>query len=210
MQTSIPQALASLAILLPAFLLAVSFHEFCHAFTAHLLGDNTARRQGRLTLNPLAHIDPVGLLCLLIFRFGWATPVPMNSNNFRHPYIYTVISALAGPAGNFVLALACLLIFRWLPVDLLSATAMHTLGQLLNVMADVNIMLGTFNLLPIPPLDGGHIIAAFLNRYYPRAAILLYRYAFFLLLLIFMLPPSQQLLNHATTTVGTFLRNIIF
>src|SRR5579862_6695784 len=97
--------LASIAIMLPAFLLSLSFHEFSHALAATLFGDNTPKKQGRLTLNPLAHVDPLGLLCLLLFRIGWAKPVIFDQHNFKYPKLYSVLTALAGPCSNFVLAI---------------------------------------------------------------------------------------------------------
>ena len=95
---------AQAAIMLPAFLIALTFHEFCHALMATYLGDPTARRAGRLTLNPVAHVDPFGLLFLVLFRIGWAKPVPFDQRNFKYPKLYSILTALAGPASNLFLA----------------------------------------------------------------------------------------------------------
>ena len=97
-------SLAFFLQLIPAFLIVLSVHECAHAFTALLLGDDTAKKMGRLTLNPLAHIDPMGLLFLIIFRIGWAKPVRFDQRNFKHPRLYSVLTAFAGPVSNFVLA----------------------------------------------------------------------------------------------------------
>ena len=96
--------LAGIAIIFPSFLIALSFHEFAHAFVANLCGDDTAKQQGRLTLNPLAHLDWMGTIFLLLFRIGWARPVPIQMNKFKRPRLYFVLTAFAGPAANFILA----------------------------------------------------------------------------------------------------------
>jgi Zn-dependent protease len=201
---------AQIALLLPAFLLAVSFHEFSHALVATLLGDDTARRSGRLTLNPLAHIDLVGLLFLLIFRIGWANPVPMDQRNFRYPRLYSVIAALAGPASNLLLAIAAYLMIKFLPLSLLSAGIAKTLVQLLSVLASINIMLGVFNLLPIPPLDGSHILVAFLIKPFPGFVAWIYRYSFFILLGLFLIPQTWELLTFLIVQTDQFIKNLIF
>jgi len=201
---------AQIAIMVPAFLISVSFHEFCHAAVAFLLGDSTAQRAGRLTLNPLAHIDPLGVLFLIIFRIGWASPVPINQHNFKHPRIYSVISALAGPLSNLILATAALLCIKFFPVSLLSVTATTTSVQFLKVLTSVNIMLGVFNLLPIPPLDGSHIFAALLSKHFPQAVVWLYRYSLFILLAVLMLPQTQQLLRILMRDTERYLKALIF
>lgn len=202
--------LAQLAVSLPAFLLAVSFHEFSHALVATALGDDTARRNGRLTLNPLAHIDIVGLLFLLIFRIGWANPVPMDEKNFRYPRLFSVLTALAGPLSNFLLATTAYVIIKFLPLSILGLGAAKTIVQLLTVLAGVNIMLGVFNLLPIPPLDGSHILIAFLIKPFPHIAAWIYRYSFFILLGIFLLPQTWLLLNFLIVQTDQFIKNLIF
>jgi len=131
-------------IALLSLLVAITIHEFCHALAADKLGDPTPRAYGRLTLNPLAHLDPLGTLMLLIARFGWGKPVPIDPYNFRHPRRDEIIVALAGPLSNFLLAF----IFSRIP------------GALTYILAYTNLYLGIFNLFPIPPLDGSKI---FLN-----------------------------------------------
>lgn len=210
MALTVVDSLAQLAVSLPAFLLAVSFHEFSHALMATLLGDDTARRSGRLTLNPFAHIDPLGLLFLVFFRIGWANPVPMDQRNFRYPRLYSVITALAGPTSNFLMAITAYLLIKFLPLSLLSIGIAKTLVQLLTVLAAVNIMLGVFNLLPIPPLDGSHILVAFLIKPFPGAVAWIYRYSLFILLGLFLLPQTWLLLNFLIVQTDQFIKNIIF
>lgn len=201
---------AQVAITLPAFLVAVSFHEFSHALVATLLGDDTAKKLGRLTLNPLAHVDPLGLFCLIVFRIGWANPVPMDQRNFKYPRIYSVLTALAGPASNFILAIASFLLIRFFPASLCSEAVTVISIQILSATASINIMLGVFNILPIPPLDGSHILMALLIKPFPRAVDWLYRYSLLILLALFMLPQTRLLLFFLITHTETYIKNLIF
>lgn len=201
--------LAQAAILLPAFLIAVSFHEFCHALAATLLGDDTAKRSGRLTLNPLAHVDLLGLFFLIVFKIGWANPVQIDQRNFKHPRLYSIITALAGPFSNFFLAIMALLLIKFFPETLFNSAATTTLVQILDATASINIMLGVFNILPIPPLDGSHIIAALLTKRFPRFVAWMYRYSLIILLALFILPPTRQLLFVLITYTENFIRSLI-
>jgi len=202
--------LAQAAILVPVFAISVSFHEFCHAVVAFWLGDSTAKRAGRMTLNPLAHVDPLGLLFLVIFRIGWATPVPMNQNNFKYPRIYSVIAALAGPLSNLFLAITSFLIIKFFPIAVFSTAITLTVFQFFKALASVNIMLGVFNLLPIPPLDGSHLIVALLSKRFPQVVIWLYRYSLLLLLAFLMLPHTQAFLFFIMNWTETYLKSLIF
>jgi Zn-dependent protease len=202
--------LAQMAMVIPAFLIAVSFHECCHALMAWLLGDNTARNQGRLTLNPFAHLDLLGLAFLVIFGIGWANPVPFDQRNFKYPRLFSVMTALAGPLSNFFLALTAFVVIKYLPAALLARAIYISLVQILQAIAWVNIMLGVFNLLPIPPLDGSHLIIVFLVDRYPKAVAFLYRYAMIFLLFIFLLPPTREWLGVAMAAVEQFLKGLVF
>lgn len=141
-------------------LLAISVHEMCHGYAAYLLGDKTAKAMGRLSLNPLRHLDPVGALCLLFFGFGWAKPVMVNPRYFKNPKRGMVLTSLAGPVSNFVLAFLALLIFKLLTLTRLLYSAHFAVELIVYFLSSViwlNIGLGVFNLLPIPPLDGSKI-----------------------------------------------------
>jgi Zn-dependent protease len=147
-----------LALSAPAFLLAITVHEYAHAYTANRFGDHTARDMGRLTLNPLPHLDLFGLIAMLFMGFGWAKPVMVNPHNLKDPRRDNLWISLAGPASNLGSALILGLIFRMLG-PLLSSS---NIGQLIIVMVllavRLNIILAIFNLLPIPPLDGYHVL----------------------------------------------------
>jgi Zn-dependent protease len=202
--------LAEIAIILPAFLIALSFHEFSHAFVATSLGDNTPKRMGRLTLNPLSHIDPMGLLFLLIFRIGWAKPVVFDPRNFRHQRFYSILTALAGPISNFFLAVVFMYVLKYFPLHLLPRGAEVTFTQIFQLTAYINIMLGVFNLLPIPPLDGSHILTVFLAKRLPKVFVWFYRYSMFILLGIFILPQTRVILIKLIILTETLLRKLIF
>ncbi len=150
----------------PATLLAISAHEFAHGLVSYWLGDPTPKRDGRLSLNPLHHLDLVGTICMLVFRFGWAKPVKVNPQYYKNPKQGMALTALAGPVVNLILAFLFLGIF----VGLFHVTEGSTEGMLGYLMllaqytAIMNIGLGVFNLIPIPPLDGSKVLGIFLPQ----------------------------------------------
>ncbi|PKN03063.1 site-2 protease family protein [Candidatus Dojkabacteria bacterium HGW-Dojkabacteria-1] len=189
-------------VAIPSILVAATVHEYAHAYTAFRLGDATAKAEGRLTLNPLKHIDPIGAIFMILFRFGWSKPVPINEYNFEKRELYTAIVAFAGPLSNLLLAFITGLVFRILPED-----THFLIVFLLYSFATINIALAVFNLIPIPPLDGHKIVRALLPaklRYYWEY---LERYAIFLILLLIL--PFSPLSKIVFPFIGRTLTAIL-
>jgi Zn-dependent protease len=154
-----PESLVAAGLVL---LVALPFHEFSHALAAYRLGDGTAKLLGRLTLNPLAHLDPIGAILILVAWFGWAKPTPYNPYNLRGGHYGEAIVSAAGPVSNLVLAAAAALPFRYI-----LATDMDVpffVLQILHFFVFINVVLAVFNLIPLPPLDGSKVLYAILDR----------------------------------------------
>ena len=155
-------------IRIPIVLFSLTVHEVAHGFAAYKLGDPTAKSLGRLSLNPLKHLDPAGAICMLLFRFGWAKPVPINTRYFKKPRSGMALTALAGPVSNLLMSLIAFIITRYIyafgGAALLSDSV--TFLQLLCIFFDtfflMNLCLAVFNLIPVPPLDGSRILLVFL------------------------------------------------
>lgn len=177
-------SLSDILISLVAIAVAISVHEFGHAYVAHLLGDDTAKMYGRMTLDPAKHIDPMGLMVMVLSRaiagigIGWAKPVPVNPNNFKNYRMGNILVSLAGAIGNILAAIVCVLIFK--------KVQMQALRDIASMTMMYNIGFASFNLLPIPPLDGWGIVSSFIPYKYNE---LVYKYESIsypiLLLLIF-------------------------
>jgi len=150
-----------LVLLIPVLLFALVFHEFSHAWVANKLGDPTARYAGRLTLNPMAHLDPIGGLMILFVGFGWAKPVPVDIRYLRNPRVDMMKIAFAGPASNLLLAFIGGTILR-------SGFVHGTVAMMIMLFTQINIMLAVFNMIPIAPLDGSQIFSGLLIRTNPE------------------------------------------
>src|SRR5215470_7299606 len=179
--------LSRLILQIPALLVAVTVHELAHAVVADRLGDPTARRLGRITLNPLPHIDPLGAIAFVLAGFGWAKPVPVNAHNLPHPVRDMAWVALAGPISNFLTAFVALVAVRLLAhVGGALPIVTEPLAGVLFYVYVFNLGLGIFNLIPLPPLDGGH----FLPYLFPRGSWTFLRqleqYGPFILILLVM------------------------
>lgn len=148
--------------IIPGILVGFAFHEFAHAKTAELLGDDTAKRLGRVTLDPAAHIDVLGFLMILIAGFGWGKPVPVNENNFKKPGRDNMLVSFAGPFMNLIVAIVFLLIYKAMLIlqfDFLSTYLGSIILRIIDVGVLMNLVLMVFNLIPVPPLDGFHILS---------------------------------------------------
>ncbi len=182
---------------IPAILIAISFHEWAHAFAADRLGDHTARNLGRLSVNPLKHLDLIGTLCMLTFHYGWAKPVPIRSRNFKKPRRDMAIVAAAGPLTNFVIGFVAYffcgtLLYVMSTMNVVDMTKMQYVGYMtlfflrwiLYYIALFNVALGLFNLIPIPPLDGSRLLYMVVPKKYQYKLYEFERYSFLLLVAI--------------------------
>ena len=201
--------LASTLQRLFAVILCLTVHETAHGFAAYLLGDRTAKREGRLSLNPLRHVDLVGLALLFTAGFGWAKPVPVDPRHFENPKRGMAVTALAGPVSNFLLAILLLLICKAVLLYTNTGVFLAAVFYTCLYAAQLSIGLGLFNLLPIPPLDGSKVLAAFLpDRAY--VAFMRYeRYGMILLLVLTLTNVTGDLISEAIYTVYNALINLI-
>ena len=158
-------------------LYSIIIHELAHGWVAYVMGDSTAKYQGRLTLNPLKHLDPVGTAMLFIFGFGWARPVPVNFQNLRSARLGLILVASAGIIANMIFAFLAVLLLR-----LLSPSPSGSTGLFLYYLAQINIMLASFNLIPIPPLDGSKILMGFMSERLQYAFSRLEPFGFFIII----------------------------
>ncbi len=169
---------------IPAVLVALSFHEWGHAYAAYRLGDPTARNLGRMTVNPVAHIDPYGLLCMVLFRVGWAKPVPINPRNFHRFRRDDAIVSVAGITMNFLLALVG---FVGVYTFMLLNGENAIVANMLYYFVFINLCLMVFNLLPVPPLDGSHLLESLLIKITgPKPWIFLQRYGSIILIVLLL------------------------
>lgn len=171
-------------LLIVPVLFSITVHEVCHGYAAYRMGDPTAKAAGRLTLNPIKHIDVVGLLVLFLTRMiGWAKPVPVNPMYFKNPRKGMMWVSIAGPASNLALACVFALIYK-VSAGLLSSSYLYPLVFMMELMVSINVGLAIFNLIPIPPLDGSHILEGLLPADMARAYSSIAPYGFIILLVL--------------------------
>ena len=154
--------LSNILVQIVGIAVAISVHEFGHAYSAHLLGDDTAKMSGRRTLNPATHLDIMGLIAMLIVHIGWAKPVPVNPNNFKNYKVGNVIVSLAGVTANIIISIICVIIKKHVN--------MYAITEITSAIIIYNVSFAAFNLLPIPPLDGWGVISSFIPYKYNEIA----------------------------------------
>jgi len=201
-----------LIILAPPLLFALTLHEFAHGFVAYRLGDPTARDAGRLTLNPLKHLDPLGTIAFFFIKFGWAKPVPINPNYFQNPKKDMLWVALAGPVTNLALAMISALLTKgiWLlanvlPYSVTTEAILVPLNSMLIASVWINLVLAIFNFLPIPPLDGSRILLGLLPNDLALSYLRLERYGF----LIIMVLAFSGILSRVIVPVISFANSLL-
>ncbi|CBH21601.1 conserved membrane protein of unknown function [Acetoanaerobium sticklandii] len=191
--------------MLPGILIALTFHEFAHGLAAYAMGDDTAKNAGRLSLDPMKHIDPIGFIMLFIMRFGWAKPVPINENNFRHERLGLFFVSIAGITMNLILAL----IFQMVLFFTADIVQLSAYVDVMRGIVWINIMLAAFNLLPIPPLDGSKIIYTFLPRNLRFTFYKYESYGSIILIILLLTGGISLLLNPVISALISFLNSII-
>lgn len=204
--------ITQLIVLAPPLLLALTVHEFAHGYIAYRLGDPTAKNAGRLTLNPLKHLDPIGTIAFFFIKFGWAKPVPVNPAYFRNPKKDMLWVALAGPATNLGLAIISAIVtkFIWTLASMLPYTAaaeaiLVPLNAMLIASVWINLVLCIFNFLPIPPLDGSRILMGLLPDDLARSYLQVERYGFIIILVL----AFSGLLSKVIMPVISFANNLL-
>lgn len=199
--------------LLVGIIIGLSFHEFAHAFVAYRCGDDTPKLQGRVTLNPMAHIDPIGFIALIFIGFGWGKPVQINPYNFKKPRVHELLVALAGVTMNLLIAFVFMgiwrLLFQFQPMFMMSDMGSIVSTIIQNVVF-INIVLMIFNLLPIPPLDGFNVITQVFNLRGTRFYQELYDKGFLILMILILFNVTGKILSPAVGTVYGILVNLFF
>ncbi|MCT4663510.1 MAG: site-2 protease family protein [Tissierellales bacterium] len=206
------QEMLNLLMGLPALLLALTFHELGHGLASYLLGDPTAKNQGRLTLDPIAHIDPIGFFALLFFKFGWAKPVPIDPRYYKNRKLGIALTSIAGPMSNFILAVITGLIFRFAyNAQIEFFFSNDIMFNFMSSLLIYNISLGLFNLIPIPPLDGSKILASMLPDKLEYKFYQYERYSMVILVLFMYLGVFRTIFSPIVNgAINLFISNIIF
>ncbi len=207
------RSITEILLSIPGVLIALVFHEFAHALIADKLGDKTPRYQGRITLSPRAHLDPVGLILILLAGFGWAKPVQIDPRNLKHPRRDDALISLAGPLANLIMAIFFAIIIKVLIVTNIvgsfPTSVWNNLGFILDYAVRINIVLCIFNLLPIPPLDGSHILEDLTNVERFQFYHMLRQYSTIILMIIIVTPVAGRIISPAVRFIYLNIYNIL-
>ena len=207
-------AILNKILIIPAVLIGLTFHEYAHAYMADKLGDKTPKFQGRLSLNPFVHIDPIGFIMILLIGFGWAKPVQTNPGVYRHYYKDDLKVSLAGPLANLLVALlAALLTALLYKLGIFSLITMGSLSTiivtiLLSIIS-INCMLFVFNLIPIPGLDGFHILRDLFPSHFYKVSDFLYKYQLLILLVFVATPLATYIVGLPSKYLYSMFINLI-
>ncbi|MDO5707770.1 MAG: site-2 protease family protein [Andreesenia angusta] len=201
---NISQAIIGFLTYLPGLLIAISFHELAHGYMAYLQGDDTAKLQGRLTIDPLAHIDPIGFLMLIFVGFGWAKPVQINYNNLKNGRLSVFLVSIAGVTVNFIIAFLATFLLLFL----------HNIGahpiifDMVRYLVMFNIVLGVFNLIPIPPLDGSKALGSLLPYKWELKLMQFERYGYIFLIVLLITGGISKILGPIVYLISNLFINI--
>lgn len=205
-------SITDILLRIPAIIIAFAFHEFAHAFVADKLGDDTPRLQGRLTLSPLVHLDPIGLIMIILSGFGWAKPVQVNPRNFKNYKRDDTLVSVAGPLSNLAIAVVFGLIIKILSMTNMFVILGDEVGKnLLLILAkiiEINVVLFVLNLLPIPPLDGSSILENLTNIDKFDFYQLIKRYSFIIIIILLMTNVLDYIIFKPATVIITFIYQI--
>ncbi len=205
--------LAETAMILPGIVIALSFHEFAHAIVAYRCGDDTPKHQGRLTINPIAHIDPIGLIALIFIGFGWGRPVMVNPNNFKKRRRSQLLVDFAGVTMNFLLAILFMGILKLLyvfQVDFMVSEMGSIISDIIVQIVVINIVLMVFNLIPVPPLDGFGIITQIFNLENTRFYYEVYNKGFIILMILILFDVTGKILSPCVNFIYNGLVTLFF
>lgn len=210
-----PGALFSLLLSIPGVLIAITFHEFAHGYAAYKLGDNTAKNEGRLSLNPFDHLDPIGSLMLLFAGFGWGKPVHVNPRNYTRKISMEqgeAIVSIAGPLMNILLAVVFTLIYcaiyKFAGISFITSTTGGIIMLLISSTISINIGLGVFNLIPLPPLDGSKVIMPFLPYNAKQWFVNNEQIFYIIFVVIWITGIAGLIISPAINTVSTGILNL--
>jgi Zn-dependent protease len=205
----------NILLLLPGILIGLTFHEYAHAFVADRLGDKTPRFQGRLTLNPIVHIDPIGFIMILIFRFGWAKPVQTNPSAFKNYYKDDLKVSFAGPFANFLVAfLSALILALYIKLGIGNGTNLNSnlstvIYNMLYLSVSINCMLFILNLIPIPGFDGFHILRDLFPKFFYNISDRIYQYQFIIMIVFLVSPLAYYIIQIPADFVSNVIFNIV-